>query len=84
MDLVHHISRGNRKFVIMNREEDMRGFVIEMRRMIPTVVRGEALIEVEGVDRFIADMIYIPEERRDLYLNEAQALKFANGRLIND
>ena len=84
MDLVHHISRGNRKFVIMNREEDMRGFVIEMRRMIPTVVRGEALIEVEGVDRFIADMIYIPEERRDLYLNEAQALKFANGRLIKD
>jgi hypothetical protein len=29
-------------------------------------------------------MIHIPEERRGLYLNEDQALKFANGRIIKD
>lgn len=29
-------------------------------------------------------MIFIPEERRGLYLNESLALKFANGRLIKD
>lgn len=52
MDLIHHISRGNRKFVIMATEESMRGFVLEMKRMIPTMVRGVAMIEVEGIDRF--------------------------------
>lgn len=84
MDLIHHISRGDRKFVLMNNENEMRGFLLEMKRVHPSMVRNESMISVEGVDRFIADTIYIPEERRGLYLNEAQALKFSNGRIIKD
>lgn len=42
------------------------------------------MIEIVGADRFIAETVYIPEERRGLYLNEAQAVKFANGRIIKD
>jgi hypothetical protein len=67
MDLVHHVSRGDRKFVMMSRETEMRGFVVELKRVTPTMVRNETLIEIEGIDRFIADMIFIPEERMGLY-----------------
>ena len=42
------------------------------------------IIEVEGVDRFLADSIIIPEERRNLYSNPDRALKFASGRIIKD
>ena len=62
----------------------MRGFVILIKRTIPTYVRNEAMIEVEGVDRYLADAIFIPEERVGLYSNELQALKFARGRIIKD
>ena len=60
----------------------MRGFLLELKRVTPTMVRGETLIEVVGVGRFIADTVFIPEDRRDLYLDPEQALKFASGRLI--
>jgi len=46
----------------------MRGFVLELKRVNPTLDRSVTHAEVEGVDRFIADMVYIPEERRGLYL----------------
>ena len=62
----------------------MRGFVLELKRVNPTAVRNMTVIEVEGVERFLADTIYIPEERRGLYSNVDQALKFANGRIIHD
>ena len=52
--------------------------------MTPSAVRGETLIEILGVERFLADRVFIPEDRRGLYLNEAQALRFANGRIIKD
>lgn len=47
----------------------MRGFVLELKRVNPTAVRNMTVIEVEGVERFLADTIYIPEERRGLYSN---------------
>jgi hypothetical protein len=67
LDLMHHVMRGNRRFVLMSEEREMRGFVIEIKRVNPTLVRNEFLVEVESVDRFLADTIYIPEERRGLY-----------------
>lgn len=53
--------------IIRNPDQDMRGFLLELKRVTPTMVRGESLIEVVGIDRFIADTVYIPEERRGLY-----------------
>lgn len=84
MDLVHYILRGNRRFVLMRAEHEMRGFVVELKRVHPTMDRSVTHAEVEGVDRFVADSIYIPEERRGLYMNEQEALKFANGRILKD
>jgi hypothetical protein len=85
MDLVHHITQGNRRFLLMkDPSTDMRGFILELKRVIPTGVRGETLLEVVGVERFLADVVYIPEERRGLYLNEEDALYFANGKLVKD
>ena len=84
MDMLHHILRGNRRFVMMKDENEMRGFVLELRRTNPTMNRNMTLAEVEGVDRFIADTIYIPEERQGLYLNPNEALKFTNGRILKD
>ena len=55
-----------------------------MKRLTPTAVRGESMIEVTACDRFIADRVYIPEERRGLYSNESEALRFANGQIIKD
>lgn len=85
MDLVHHVSRGNRRFVLMkNPNQDLRGFILEMKRLTPTAIRGESMIEVVSIDRFIADRVFIPEERRGLYLNENEALRFAQGIIIKD
>lgn len=84
MDLVHLVTRGNRRFCLIREpERDMRGFILDLIRVTPSA-NGESLLEVTGMDRFIADTVYIPEERRGLYLNESQALKFANGRIIKD
>jgi hypothetical protein len=41
MDLIHHCTRGDRKFVIMKNEIDMRGFVLEIKRVDSTMVRNE-------------------------------------------
>jgi hypothetical protein len=62
----------------------MRGFILEISRVNPSFVRGETVIEVVGKDRFIADVVQIPPERQGLYSSEAEALKFANGRIIKD
>ena len=70
--------------MIKEPERDMRGFVLELKRVNPTMVRGETLIEVTGAERFIADTVYIPEDRRGLYSDDDLALKFANGRIIRD
>ena len=53
--MVHHVTRGNRRFVMMKSYEEMRGFILELKRPIPTLVRGEVMIEVEGVERYVAD-----------------------------
>jgi hypothetical protein len=47
----------------MNEETEMRGFVLEMKRLNPTLNRGITLAEVEGIERFLADSIFIPEDR---------------------
>ncbi|CDW81774.1 zinc finger (c3hc4-type ring finger) family protein [Stylonychia lemnae] len=84
LDLTHIILRGNRRFVIMKSENDMKGFVLLLKRVTPTMNRNEVLAEVSGVDRFIADQIFIPEDRIGLYLEGQQQLKFARGRVIKD
>eukprot|EP00347_Sterkiella_histriomuscorum_P014351 403361204 len=84
LDMTHLILRGNRRFVIMKSEQEMRGFVLVLKKVTPTLVRSQVIAEVQGVERFIADQIFIPEERQNLYLDEAQALKFARGRIIKD
>ena len=55
-----------------------------MKRLTSTAIRGQQMIEVTACDRFIADRVYIPEERRGLYMNESEALRFANGQIIKD
>ncbi len=69
MDLVHLATRGNRRFLMFagEPETDMRGFILQIRRVTPTMVRGQTLLEVIGLDRFIADRVYIPEDRAGLY-----------------
>ena len=42
------------------------------------------VVEVEDAHRFLADTVYIPEERRGLYSNDNEALKFADGVIIRD
>lgn len=84
-DLIHTVTRGNRRFVLMKEpERDMRGFLVEVRRVTPTMIRGQQLLEIVGVERFIADSVFIPVDRRGLYQNDNEALKFANGRIIKD
>ena len=85
MDLIHTVTRGNRRFAMIKRPElDMRGFILEVKRVTPTAVRGEQLVEVKAVERYIADTVFIPEDRRGLYLNDSEALRFANGHIIKD
>jgi hypothetical protein len=40
------------------------------------------MAEVVGVSRIVIDSITIPEERRGLYSNDDEAIKFATGRVI--
>ncbi len=61
--MVHLLLRGNRKFVIMQSESEMKGFILDLKRVTPNTDRSSMLAEVEGVDRFIADVIFIPEDR---------------------
>lgn len=85
MDLIHTVTRGNRRFIIMrNPEEDMRGFIVEIKRVTPSAVRGESVVEVMGADRFLAETVFIPEDRVGLYSEERKALRFATGRIIKD
>ena len=42
------------------------------------------LFEVEGAHRLLADTVYITEERRGLYSNDNEALKFSDGVIIRD
>lgn len=62
----------------------MQGFVLQLKRVNPTLNRSVIHAEVEGIDRFIADVVQIPEERRGLYMNEEEALRFSNGRILMD
>lgn len=85
MDLIYTVTRGNRRFAMIKRPElDMHGFILEIKRVTPTAVRGEQLVEVKAVERYIADTVFIPEDRRGLYLNDSEALRFANGHIIKD
>ena len=83
-DLVHHLTRGgsdSRNFIAVRKMTDMRGFVLNLRQVMRT---SQILAEVVGVSRVAIDEIFIPPERQGLYSDENAALKFANGRLIQD
>lgn len=67
LDLLHLVLRGNRRFVLMRSYSEMRGFVLFVKQVFPSTQRNVQMVEVEGVDRFIGDKIYIPEDRRGLY-----------------
>ena len=45
---------------------------------------GQTVIKVVGQHRMHVDEFYIPEDVRDLYPNEDEALWFARGRIIQD
>ena len=42
------------------------------------------MAEILGEGRILVDSVYVPEERRGLYSNENEALRFCKGRIIND
>jgi hypothetical protein len=84
MDMMHMILRGNRRFVLMKSYTEMRGFVLILKTVLPTSLRNQMMAEVEGLERFVADRVYIPDERRGLYMNESEALRFADGKIIKD
>ena len=44
----------------------------------------EIVAEIMGEARVVLDSVYIPPERRGIYLNEELALKFGDGRIIQD
>lgn len=44
----------------------------------------QTIAEVEGEERLLIESIFVPEERRNLYPNFEQSLKFAKGRVIHD
>lgn len=84
-DLVHLATQTNRRFALIKEpQRDTRGFILEIKRLNPSFVRGESLVEVVGKERFIADVVQVPADRQGLYASEAEALKFANGRVIKD
>ena len=57
-DMVHLVTQSYRRFaMIKDPARDMRGFILEIKRVNPSFVRGESLIEVVGRDRFIADVV---------------------------
>lgn len=63
-DLVHLVTQANRRFAIIKEPaRDMRGFIVEIKRVTPTMVRGETQIEIVGRDRFIADVVQVPADR---------------------
>ena len=44
----------------------------------------QVVVEILGEERVVIESVFIPEERRGLYQNEASALKFAKGKIIHD
>lgn len=63
LDLLNNVTRGNRRFLLLNDPQvDMNGFILEIKRINPTTTRGESLVEVVGVERFISDSVFIPED----------------------
>ena len=83
-DLVHILTRNpgeSRNFVAVRKLTDMRGFVLNLKQVYRST---QVMAEVIGVSRIAIDKIFIPAEREGLYENEAEALKFATGRIIKD
>lgn len=83
-DLVHVLTSNHnesRNFVAVRKYTDMRGFVLNLKQVFRS---SQVMAEVIGVSRISIDQIFIPLEREGLYSNEADALKFATGRIIKD
>ena len=68
----------------MRNYTDMRGFRLGIRQIIRHGEDRQVVAEIVGEERVVIDSIFIPEDRRGLYSNESQALKFASGRIIRD
>ena len=70
IDLVHQILPGDRKFILMRKDQndERYGYLVkieEFRRQERVFV-----IKIAGIERFKADDIYIPDDRRGLYPTE--------------
>ena len=65
----------------MRKYTDMRVFMMTLRNLFNS---SQVMAEVVGDQRVQLDSVYIPEDRRGLYINEADALRFADGRMIVD
>ena len=71
----------NRKFIVMRKITDMRGVTMILKNVMQT---SQVIAEVVGDQRIVIDSVYIPEERRGIYRNDDEALKFAKGTIIKD
>ena len=81
-DLVHLLTsdpNSNRNFIAVRKHTDMRGFVLNLKQVFRS---SQIMAEVVGVSRIVIDSITNPEERRGLYSNDDEAIKFATGRVI--
>lgn len=89
-DMIHFVTSnrdgqtGSKKFIIVRSYTDMRGFRLGVRQIIRHGDERQVVAEIIGEERVVIDSIFIPEDRRGLYSNETQALKFASGRIIRD
>lgn len=88
-DLIHIVtstrdSQISRKFIIVREYSDMRGFRMGVRQVTRENNDRQVIVEVLGEARVRIESIFIPDERRGLYQDEAQALKFASGAIIHD
>lgn len=87
-DLVHILTTaanpspdGQKKFITMRKYEDMRGFVVVMKHIFRS---SQVVAEIVGDARILIDSVFVPPEREGLYQNQNEALRFANGTVIED
>jgi hypothetical protein len=88
-DLLHVVTASRdpqqaRKFIIVREYTDMRGFMMFVRQVMRENDDRQLMVEVVGQERVVLDSVFIPDERRGLYQNSNQSLKFCKGRVIHD
>jgi len=83
LQMVTACLRGDRRFILMVNRVLMRGFVVEIKEATPTP-QGSIHARVRGISKFLGTRLYIPEESRNLYLNEESSLWYGDGNKVLD